>query len=272
MGFLREWRRKRTLKNARLDEDLWRRVYGRLSFLRGLSDDEAARLRDLVVLFLAEKEMHGAHGFELTDEIRLAIATQACLPILNLGLSVYDGWVGIIVYPGQFRVVKEEVDEDGVVHVYEDAQAGEAWPGGPVVLSWEDVGLSGAGYNVVIHEFAHKIHLDGPGDDDFPDPGEGMDAKKWRDTLDAAYDRFCAEVDSGRPVLVDDYAAEHPSEFFAVMSEAFFTDSAVLARDYPALYEQLAEFYRQDPAGRLPAKVRAERAAKRAANRTKDRA
>jgi len=272
MGFLREWRRKRTLKNARLDEDLWRRVYGRLSFLRGLSDDEAARLRDLVVLFLAEKEMHGAHGFELTDEIRLAIATQACLPILNLGLSVYDGWVGIIVYPGQFRVVKEEVDEDGVVHVYEDDQAGEAWPGGPVVLSWEDVGLSGAGYNVVIHEFAHKIHLDGPGDDDFPDPGEGMDAKKWRDTLDAAYDRFCAEVDSGRPVLVDDYAAEHPSEFFAVMSEAFFTDSAVLARDYPALYEQLAEFYRQDPAGRLPAKVRAERAAKRAANRTKDRA
>ena len=272
MGFLREWRRKRTLKNARLDEDLWRRVYGRLSFLRGLSDDEAARLRDLVVLFLAEKEMHGAHGFELTDEIRLAIATQACLPILNLGLSVYDGWVGIIVYPGQFRVVKEEVDEDGVVHVYEDEQAGEAWPGGPVVLSWEDVGLSGAGYNVVIHEFAHKIHLDGPGDDDFPDPGEGMDAKKWRDTLDAAYDRFCAEVDSGRPVLVDDYAAEHPSEFFAVMSEAFFTDSAVLARDYPALYEQLAEFYRQDPAGRLPAKVRAERAAKRAANRTKDRA
>jgi MtfA peptidase len=264
MGFLRDWRRKRALKSARLDEDLWRRVYGGLSFLRGLTDDEAARLRDLVVLFLAEKQMHGAHGFELTDEIRLAIAVQACLPILNLGLAVYDGWVGIIVYPGQFRVVKEEVDEDGVVHVYEDDQAGEAWPGGPVVLSWEDVGLSGAGYNVVIHEFAHKIHLDGPGDDDFPDPREGMDTKKWRDTLEAAYERFCAEVDSGRPVLVDDYAAEHPSEFFAVMSEAFFTDSAVLARDYAALYEQLAEFYRQDPAERLPARPAGRRARGRA--------
>jgi MtfA peptidase len=260
MGFLREWRRKRALKNARLDEGLWRRVYHGLSFLRGLSDDEAARLRDLVVLFLAEKEMHGAHGLELTPEIRLAIAIQACLPILNLGLSVYDGWVGIIVYPGQFRVVKEEVDADGVVHVYEDEQAGEAWPGGPVVLSWEDVGLSEAGYNVVIHEFAHKIHLDGPGDDDFPDPREGMDAKRWRDTLEAAYDRFCAEVDAGRPVLVDEYAAEHPSEFFAVMSEAFFTDSAVLARDYPALYDQLAAFYRQDPAGRLPARAQGRRA------------
>lgn len=254
MGFLREWRRRRALKNARLDDDLWARVFRRLPFLRGLSADEDARLRELVVLFLAEKEMHGAHGLELSDDVRLAIAIQACLPILNLGLSAYDGWVGIIVYPGQFRVVKEEVDEDGVVHVYEDEQAGEAWPGGPVVLSWEDVGLSGAGYNVVIHEFAHKIHLDGAGDDDFPAPREGMDAQKWRDTLESAYDRFCAEVDAGRPTLVDEYAAEHPSEFFAVMSEAFFTDSAVLARDYPGLYEQLAAFYGQDPAERLPAR------------------
>src|SRR5438105_3189593 len=114
MGFLREWRRKRTLKSARLDEDLWRRVLGRLSFLRGLSAAEVARLRELVVLFLAEKEMHGTHGFELSDEVRLEIAVQACLPILNLGLAAYDGWVGIIVYPGQFRVQKEEVDEDGV--------------------------------------------------------------------------------------------------------------------------------------------------------------
>jgi MtfA peptidase len=269
MGFLREWRRKRTLKTARLDEDLWRRVFGALSFLRGLSQDEAARLRELVVLFLAEKEMHGAHGFELTDEIRLAIAAQACLPILNLGLSAYDGWVGIIVYPGQFRVTKEEVDEDGVVHVYEDDQAGEAWPGGPVVLSWEDIGLSGAGYNVVIHEFAHKIHLDGPGDDDFPAPRDGMDAQRWRDTLEAAYDRFCAEVDAGRPALMDEYAAEHPSEFFAVMSEAFFTDSAVLARDYPALYEQLAQFYRQDPAERLPARTAGKHAKAKAGTRAR---
>jgi MtfA peptidase len=250
MGFLREWRRRRRLMSARLDEALWARVTAKLSFLRGLSEGDTSRLKDLVVLFLAEKEMHGAHGLQLTDEVRLSIAAQACLPILNLGLDVYRGWVGVIVYPGEFRVQKEEVDESGVVHTFEEELAGEAWPGGPVILSWEDVGLSERGYNVVIHEFAHKIHMEGGGDEDFPAARKGMDAKKWRETLEEAYERFCADVDSGEPTFIDPYAAEHPAEFFAVMSEAFFTESAVLARDWPELYEQLALFYKQDPAGR----------------------
>ncbi len=250
MGFFREWRRSRTLKNTRLDEVSWNRVAGKLSFLRGLSERDAARLKDLVVLFVAEKEMHGARGLRLTDEVRLSIAAQACLPILNLGLDVYQGWVGVVVYPGEFRVHKEEVDEDGVVHTFEEELAGEAWPGGPVILSWEDVGLSERGYNVVIHEFAHKIHMDGGGDADFPAARDGMDPAKWRRTLEDAYERFCAQVDSGEPTFIDPYASEHPAEFFAVMSEAFFTESAVLARDWPELYTQLAQFYRQDPAGR----------------------
>ncbi len=250
MGFLRNWRRKRLLRRARLDEGLWERVASRLSYLRGLSKEESARLKELVVLFLAEKEMHGAQGFRLTDEVRLSIAAQACLPILNLGLDVYNGWVGVVVYPGEFRVRKEEMDEDGIVHTFDEELAGEAWPGGPVILSWEDVGSSERGYNVVIHEFAHKIHMDGAGDADFPAARPGMDAAEWRRTLETAYERFCSEVDSGRPTFIDDYAAEHPAEFFAVMSEAFFTESAVLARDWPELYEQFALFYRQDPAGR----------------------
>jgi len=250
MGFLRNWRRKRALKNTRIDEALWKRVATKLPFLRGLAEDQTARLKQLVILFLAEKEMHGAHGLELTDEVRLSIAAQACLPVLNLGLDIYDGWVGVIVYPGEFRVKKEETDEDGVVHTIEDELAGEAWPGGPVVLSWEDVALAERGYNVVIHEFAHKIHMDGAGDADFPAARAGMDSKKWRKTLEEAYDRFCREVDADRPTLIDPYASEHPAEFFAVMSEAFFTESAVLARDWPEMYGQLALFYRQDPAGR----------------------
>ncbi|TMG74488.1 MAG: zinc-dependent peptidase [Betaproteobacteria bacterium] len=250
MGFLREWRRKRVLKSARLDEALWARVAARLSFLRGLSEEETMRLKRLVVLFLSEKEMHGTHGLELTDEVRLSIAAQACLPILNLGLDVYSGWVGVIVYPGEFRVRKEEVDENGIVHTFDEELAGEAWPGGPVILSWEDVGLAERGYNVVIHEFAHKIHMDGGGDSDFPAARAGTDPARWRKTLEAAYERFCNEVDAGRPTFIDEYASEHPAEFFAVMSEAFFTESAVLARDWPELYAQLAMFYRQDPAGR----------------------
>jgi MtfA peptidase len=250
MGFLREWRRRRTLRRARLDKALWERVAAKLSFLRGLSDGDVSRLKDLVVLFLAEKEMHGAHGLRLTDEVRLLIAAQACLPILNLGLDVYEGWVGVIVYPGEFRVQKEEVDENGVVHTFEEELAGEAWPGGPVILSWEDVGMSERGYNVVIHEFAHKIHMDGGGDANYPAARKGMDPAKWRKALEEAYDGFCAQVDSGEATFIDPYASEHPAEFFAVMSEAFFTESAVLARDWPELYTQLAEFYKQDPAGK----------------------
>ncbi|HXZ54408.1 MAG TPA: M90 family metallopeptidase [Burkholderiales bacterium] len=248
MGLLREWRRRRTLKSARLDEALWKQVAAKLSFLRGLSEEDTARLKQLVILFLAEKEMHGAHGLSLTDEVRLSIAVQACLPVLNLGLDVYQGWVGIIVYPGEFRVHKEEIDEDGVVHAFEEELAGEAWPGGPVILSWEDVGMSERGYNVVIHEFAHKIHMDGGGDADYPEARRGMDPARWRKALEDAYGRFCAQVDSGEPTFIDPYASEHPAEFFAVMSEAFFTESAVLARDWPELYTQLAQFYRQDPA------------------------
>jgi len=250
MGVFRDWRRRRVLKGARLDEALWSKVASTLAFLRGLTDEEKVRLRELVLLFLAEKEMHGASGLALTDEVRLSIALQACLPILNLGLDVYNSWVGVIVYPGEFRVRKDEVDENGVVHAVDEGLAGEAWPGGPVILSWEDVGLAERGYNVVIHEFAHKIHMDGGGDPDFPAERPGMDSEKWRATLEASYQRFCTEVDADRPTLIDPYAAEHPAEFFAVMSEAFFTESAVLARDWPDLYGQLALFYRQDPAGR----------------------
>jgi Mlc titration factor MtfA (ptsG expression regulator) len=253
MSFLRTWRRKRVLKSARIDEALWARVASKLSFLRGLSDEETARLKQRVVLFLAEKEMHGARGLQLTDEVRLSIAAQACLPILNLGLDIYNGWVGIVVYPGEFRVRKEETDEHGIVHTFDEELAGEAWPGGPVILSWEDVESPERGYNVVIHEFAHKIHMDGGGDENFPAARTGMDAAKWRRILEEAYERFCGEIDSGRPTFIDAYAAEHPAEFFAVMSEAFFTESAVLARDWPGLYGQLTLFYLQDPAGRTGA-------------------
>ena len=250
MGFLRRWRRKRALKSARIYDALWARVASKLSFLRGLTEEETARLKQLVILFLAEKEMHGARGLELTNEVRLSIAAQACLPILNLGLDAYDGWIGVVVYPGEFRVRKEEADENGVVHTFDEQLAGEAWPGGPVILSWEDVRLTERGYNVVIHEFAHKLHMDGGGDEDFPAARAGMDAAKWHKTLETTYQRFCADVDADRPTFIDPYAAEHPAEFFAVMSEAFFTESAVLARDWPELYGQLALFYLQDPAGR----------------------
>lgn len=247
MGWYRNWKRKRLLAKQHIDDALWQRVAGRLDFLRGLPDADMSSLRDLALLFLDEKEMHGAGDLALSDDIRLSIAIQACLPVLKLGLEIYDGWVGIIVYPGEFRVKRQEVDEDGVMHEYEDELSGEAWSDGPVILSWEDVKQTAAGYNVVIHEFAHKIHMSREADNEFPAPFPGMDAAQWIAILERDYRRFCKDVDSSAETLIDPYASEHPAEFFAVMSEMFFTDSAVLQRDWPDLYRQFALFYRQDP-------------------------
>ena len=250
-GFLRTWRRKRILRRASLNPALWRRVTDGLRFLQGLSDAELQRLQDYAVLFLEEKEMHGARGFIPTDEVRLSIAVQACLPILNLGLDAYRGWVGIVIYPGEFKVRREETDASGVVHEFDDELSGEAWPGGPVILSWQDVELGTAGYNVVIHEFAHKLHMSRGNMDDFPAPHAGMQRELWLTTWDTAYDEFCAQVDTGVDTVIDPYASEQPAEFFAVLSEAFFTLPQAVRSIYPELYAQLALFYRQDPAARI---------------------
>ncbi|TSA16163.1 MAG: zinc-dependent peptidase [Betaproteobacteria bacterium] len=251
LSFFKTWRRKRALRRARLDPALWRQVSDALPFLRGLTPAEWQRLQDFAVLFLDEKEMHGARGFVPTDAVRLSIAVQACLPVLNLGLDAYDGWVGIVIYPGEFKVRRAETDASGVVHEFDDELSGEAWPGGPVILSWQDVELSAAGYNVVIHEFAHKLHMSRGNMDDFPAPHSGMNRELWLTTWDTAYDEFCAQVDRGMDTVIDPYASEQPAEFFAVLSEAFFTLPQAVRSIYPELYTQLAQFYRQDPAARL---------------------
>ena len=252
-GFFKTWRRKRALRRERLDQALWQRVTGSLPFLLGLTAADEQRLKDCALLFLDEKEMHGARGFVLTDAVRLSIAVQACLPILNLGLDAYAGWVGIVIYPGEFKVRREEMDASGVVHEYDDELSGEAWPGGPVILSWQDVELGAAGYNVVIHEFAHKLHMSRGDMDDFPLPHAHMDRERWLAAWDGAYEEFCAEVDRGVDTVIDPYASEQPAEFFAVLSEAFFTLPQAVRSIYPELYAQLALFYKQDPAARVPA-------------------
>jgi len=244
MGWLTEWRRRRVLAKHRIDDALWNAATRPLKFL-----PQAPKLRELALLFLAEKEFSGAHGLELTDAMRISIAAQACTPILELGLDWYRGWRGIVVYPGDFRVRRQEVDEDGVVHEWEDDLAGEAMPGGPVVLSWDALAHDPA-INVVIHEFAHKLDMLNGEADGVPPLHAGMDRDAWATVFDEAYEGFCDAVERGRDTWVDPYAAEHPSEFFAVISEAFFREPRETRRRYPGVYEQLALFYRQNPAGR----------------------
>jgi len=250
MGWLKNWRRRRVLDRHRIEDALWNAVVMSLPFLRGLSVDELQRLRELALLFLAEKQFSGARGFPLDDAMRLSIAVQACLPILELGLDRYSGWSEIVVYPGDFRVQISETDDHGVVHEFDDERAGESWPRGPVVLSW-DAAAHAPDMNVVIHEFAHKLDMANGEADGMPPLHAGMDRRTWANAFRIAYEGFCDAVERDKDTWLDPYAAEAPAEFFAVISEAFFEVPNETRRRYPDVYEQLKLFYQQDPASRL---------------------
>ncbi|MDR0577217.1 MAG: zinc-dependent peptidase [Candidatus Accumulibacter sp.] len=242
-----------------LSDALWRKTIGGLPFLAGLDAGERARLRELAGRFLAEKEFTAAGGLELSDAMCASIAVQGCLPILNLGLECYRGWIGIVVYPDEFVIPRTVEDEFGVVHEYDDVASGEAWEGGPLLISWRDAQMAGDGYNVVIHEFAHKLDMLNGEIDGVPPLPAGIPREEWEDALLAAYDDFCARVDAAEArserqgeafedtLAIDPYAAEHPGEFFAVLSETFFEAPGILRREYPILYDLFRRFYRQDP-------------------------
>jgi Mlc titration factor MtfA (ptsG expression regulator) len=205
-----------------------------------------------VILFLHEKTIQGAAQLSVGDEMRACIAAQACMLILNLDLDYYRGWVEVIVYPDEFVADYEYVDEDGVAHHVQEPMTGESWLEGPVILSWADVaqGGGGSGYNVVIHEFAHKIDMLNGNANGYPPLHGDMSRAGWARTFGAAYEDFCRRVDARQETRIDAYAAETPAEFFAVLSEAFFEIPRTVRDDYPEVYGQLAAFYRQDPAAR----------------------
>ena len=257
MWSFRNWRRARVVKRARLNDNLWRNALAGVSLTQGFGADELRRLRELVILFLHEKSIETAVGVNLNDEMRLVIAIQACVPILNLGIDYYAGWHAVIVYPRQFRPQHEYVDDANVVHVDGDWKMGESWERGPVILSWEDVKNSGAGdgFNLVIHEFAHKLDMLDGSANGAPPLHANMRLEDWSRVFNQAYTDFCARVDRAEDTDLDPYAAESPAEFFAVLSEAFFEIPLTVQQRYTQVYAQLALFYRQDPASRFGAYI-----------------
>lgn len=259
-----------------IPEALWQAAVAQLPFLQRLAPPDLARLKQLSQTLLGKTTFTGAGGLDLTDQIAVMIAAQACLPVLNLTLELYRDMAGVIVYPAAFIVPHTEMDEAGVVHEWHEPIAGEALDaGGAVVLSWEDAAAPHApGGNVVIHEFAHKIDMgDGSanGCPPFLAAFHGNIARAdWQVTFRAAYADFCARVaalesclphdfDDGNAAHVDTYealsaglpldpyAAINPAEFFAVASETFFVLPQPLADIYPQVYHLLARYYRQDP-------------------------
>jgi Mlc titration factor MtfA (ptsG expression regulator) len=256
MAWWRRWRDSRTLRDRAIPDGLWQLTVARYPFLLQRSADDVQRLRQLSTLFLADKEFAGMQGLQVGDDMAVAIAAQACLPVLNLGLAWYDGFKGIVVHPDAVRARREHVDEIGVVHQYDEELAGEAMHGGPLMLSWHDVAQAGEsaqwGYNVVIHEFVHVLDLRDGAADGVPALPDRQSREQWLQTLTGEYERFCAAVDAGEDTLLDPYGAEAIDEFFAVAAEVFFVAPLDLRAEHPALYALLASFFRQDPAQASP--------------------
>lgn len=246
------WLRNRTSARP-IPDALWERVLGRYRFLAVRPEGERERLRQLASRFLASKEFHGAHGLVITDEVALSIAVQAVLPVLHLGLKWYDDFVGIVVHPEQVLARRTSTDEAGVVHHWDEMLAGEAMDRGPVMLSWKDVQDAGAmahqGYNLVIHEFAHKIDMrDGQPDGCPPLPSQAA-RRAWLATLDAEYQAFrekviVAERFGGEAQWLDAYGATAIDEFFAVACEAYFVNRERFAEEFPALIALFDPFFR----------------------------
>ena len=246
------WLRRRGASRP-IPDVLWARALGRYPFLAARPEAERIRLRELAAQFLDSKEFHGAQGFVITDEVAVSIAAQAVLPVLHLGLKWYDDFVGIVVHRDQVLARRSTTDDAGVVHHWDDVLAGEAMDRGPVMLNWRDVQDAGAtaqqGYNLVIHEFAHKIDLrDGQADGCPPLPSRAA-RRQWLATMEAQYQAFrekviVAERFGGEPQWLDAYGATAIDEFFAVACEAYFVNRARFEREFPALLALFDTFFR----------------------------
>jgi len=262
MGFVRRLLRPRVLRNALVPDETWAALLGQHPILNGLTDDEERRLRELTTLFLHEKTFSAADGVDLTDHLRAVISVQACLPILNLGIDWYENWHTVVVVLEPFTAKNSEyfgriVDPIELVH--EEEYKSVSWDMDSVFLSLEDIEDSGwgDGYNVVIHEAAHRLDLTDGEYNGRPALQPGMDPEEWRRVFSGSFEDLRRRKHSRkRRSKIDSYATESDSEFFAVASEYFFEKPRVLTAEYPEVYRLLAAFYRQDPRARVGGKRR----------------
>lgn len=244
-------RRRRRIR-ARPFPAAWREVLKRrVPYVRALPADLQLQLKQHIQVFLAEKPFIGCGGLEVTDEMRVTIAAQACLLLLNRPRGYYPNLRQILVYPGSFVVHRAHTDGVGVAHSGHQALSGESWSQGQVILSWQDT-LDGAavpdnGQNVVIHEFAHQLDQETGSANGAPVLARRAYYARWAQVLGAEFAQLQARAAQGQVSLLCDYGATDPAEFFAVASEVFFEQPQQLADQHPALYRELSQFYRLNP-------------------------
>lgn len=242
------------LRHHPVPHSIWQMLMHQAPLFHGLSAVEKAHLRELCTLFLQQKNFIGTQELAITKEMTVAIAAQACLPILKLSLDDYEGWSDIVIYPTAFKVNRDVTDSIGLVSHEESFLGGEAWSTGPVILSWEtiktDLTTPRPGHNLVIHEFAHKLDMLNGKANGMPPLHADMVRSEWTQALSVGYETLQRQISHHHSSAINTYAATSPAEFFAVCSEYFFTAPRHLQHAYPFIYKQLALFYRQDPLNR----------------------
>lgn len=262
LGFLRDRRRARLLATPFPEE--WRPYLHRFNWYRSLDAARRRRLEDLVRIFINEKQFEGCAGLVLTDEMKVVIAAQACLLLVGrVGADsdeLYPGLSTILVYPAAYRAVTKTIGPGGVVTESDGVRLGESWnstngpgSGGPIVLSWSDVVAGSAnehdGRNVVLHEFAHQLDAEAGGMDGAPKLHGRSAYNAWARVFSGEFARLAHDLAAAHPHLINAYGATNPPEFFAVVTEHFFEQPALLREQHPDLYAQLASFYGQAPGG-----------------------
>lgn len=222
-----------------------------------LTDEERAKLHNDLRIFVDEKSWEGCGGLEMNEEIKVTIAAQACLLLLNLEHNYYANIESVLVYPTAYVAREQEVGPGGVVTVGPSGRLGEAWLTGPVILSWMDVKTGGMnehdGRSVVLHEFAHKLDLGDGSADGVPRLENDTQYDRWADVMSAEYKRLVEDAEKGHATLLDDYGATDAAEFFAVATECFFEKGVQMRESHPELYEVMKSYYKQDTAARIEA-------------------
>jgi Mlc titration factor MtfA (ptsG expression regulator) len=256
---LRKWRRQR-FDNLPFPAAWVGILHERVPYYRLLSDGEQSELRKLIRVFLEEKKFEGCGGLDITDEIRVTIAAQACILLLNREHDYYAGLHSILVYPSSYLAPSKFVDAAGVVHEGDQSRLGEAWLRGAIILSWDDVRRDSGdfrdGQNVTLHEFAHQLDQQDGIFDGAPLLETRSHYRSWARVLMKEYQALGAAAERGCETLIDQYGATNPAEFFAVITEAFFERPKALKEKHPELYAELQKFFHQDPLARLEEALR----------------
>lgn len=245
----RRARRKQLL--AALFPTEWEQIVQRnVPLYNRLPESMKKQLGGLVNVFLAEKDFEGCGGLEITDEIRVTIAAQACMLLLNRKAAYFRKLRTILVYPHTYAARTSSSDGNIMVEG-QSVRLGESWQNGPVVLAWDSVtgGTSNIAdaRNVVLHEFAHQLDQEDGAADGAPILEKRSRYVAWARVLGAEYETLQSKKKKHRRSVMNKYGATNPAEFFAVATETFFEKAKQMKKRHPELYNEMKEYYKLDP-------------------------